>query len=62
MLASLVSRDTVLLSILAGTEIASLAARLPGAGAIVRVMPNLSAAIGNERDENSATFSKSREP
>lgn len=38
--------DTVLLSILAGTEIASLAARLPGAGAIVRVMPNLAARIG----------------
>ncbi|MEQ1499694.1 MAG: pyrroline-5-carboxylate reductase [Novosphingobium sp.] len=38
--------DTVLLSILAGTEIASLAARLPGAGAIVRVMPNIAAAIG----------------
>lgn len=38
--------DTILVSILAGTEIASLAARLPGLRAIVRVMPNLSASIG----------------
>lgn len=35
-----------LLSILAGVELASLAARFPAAGAIVRVMPNLAAAIG----------------
>ncbi|MCC6925113.1 MAG: pyrroline-5-carboxylate reductase [Novosphingobium sp.] len=41
-----VGPQTVLLSILAGTEIASLAARLPGARAVVRVMPNLAAAIG----------------
>ncbi|MFO1254424.1 MAG: pyrroline-5-carboxylate reductase [Sphingomonadaceae bacterium] len=45
-LAPAIGEGTVLLSILAGTEIASLAARLPGAGAIVRVMPNLAAAIG----------------
>jgi pyrroline-5-carboxylate reductase len=38
--------DTVLLSILAGVEIASLAARAPAAKAIVRIMPNLAAAIG----------------
>lgn len=38
--------QTVVLSILAGTEIASLAARLPVAKAIVRIMPNLAAAIG----------------
>jgi pyrroline-5-carboxylate reductase len=38
-------QDTVLLSILAGVEIASLAARTPAA-AIVRIMPNLAAAIG----------------
>lgn len=37
--------DTVLLSILAGVEIESLAARASGA-AIVRIMPNLAAAIG----------------
>ncbi|WP_309622732.1 pyrroline-5-carboxylate reductase [Novosphingobium sp.] len=45
-LSSVIDDSTILLSILAGTEIASLAARLPGAGPIVRVMPNLSAAIG----------------
>ncbi|WP_088309549.1 pyrroline-5-carboxylate reductase family protein [Novosphingobium sp. B 225] len=38
--------DTVLLSILAGVELSSLAARFPQAGAVVRVMPNLAAAIG----------------
>ncbi|HZU63815.1 MAG TPA: pyrroline-5-carboxylate reductase [Novosphingobium sp.] len=37
---------TVLLSILAGVELASLAARFPGIGGYVRVMPNLAAAIG----------------
>lgn len=36
----------VLLSILAGVELSSLAARFPGARALVRVMPNLAAAIG----------------
>lgn len=36
---------TVLLSILAGVEIASLAQRFPRAGGLVRVMPNLAAAI-----------------
>jgi pyrroline-5-carboxylate reductase len=36
----------VLLSILAGAELASLAARFPQASGMVRVMPNLSAAIG----------------
>jgi pyrroline-5-carboxylate reductase len=45
-LAGALGPDAVLLSILAGTEIASLRARLPSAGAIVRVMPNLAAAIG----------------
>ncbi len=40
-----VGEDTVLLSILAGVEIDSLAARTPAA-AIVRIMPNLAAAIG----------------
>jgi pyrroline-5-carboxylate reductase len=45
-LAGAIGPDTVLLSILAGTEIASLRARLPSAGGIVRVMPNLAAAIG----------------
>ena len=45
-LASSLTRTTVLLSILAGAELASLATRFPAAGTIVRVMPNLSAAIG----------------
>ncbi|KQM18914.1 pyrroline-5-carboxylate reductase [Novosphingobium sp. Leaf2] len=45
-LAPIVGRETVLLSILAGIEFASLAARFPQAGALVRVMPNLAAAIG----------------
>jgi pyrroline-5-carboxylate reductase len=37
---------TTMLSILAGVELGTLAARFPDAGAIVRIMPNLSAAIG----------------
>ena len=45
-LAPLVGPHTVLLSILAGVELASLAARFPMAGGIVRIMPNLAAAIG----------------
>lgn len=36
---------TVIVSILAGVEAASLRARFPGAGAIVRVMPNLPVAV-----------------
>ena len=36
---------TVIVSILAGVEVASLRARFPGAGAIVRVMPNLPVAV-----------------
>ena len=45
-LAPLVGPQTVLLSILAGAELASLAARFPDAGGIVRIMPNLAVAIG----------------
>lgn len=45
-LAPAIGPKTVVLSILAGTEIASLAARLPAVKAIVRIMPNLAAAIG----------------
>lgn len=45
-LARVVGPQTVLLSILAGVEIASLASRLAPGCAIVRVMPNLAAAIG----------------
>ncbi len=45
-LARLAGGETILLSILAGVELASLAARFPSAGGIVRIMPNLAAAIG----------------
>lgn len=45
-LAPLMTPDTVLLSILAGAELASLAGHFPLNGGIVRVMPNLAAAIG----------------
>lgn len=38
--------QTVVLSILAGVELASIAARLPPCAGLVRVMPNLAAAIG----------------
>lgn len=46
LLAPLAGQGTTLFSILAGVELASLAARFPDAGAIVRIMPNLAAAIG----------------
>ncbi len=42
----LAGSGTVMLSILAGVELSSLAAQFPDAGGIVRIMPNLSAAIG----------------
>jgi pyrroline-5-carboxylate reductase len=45
-LAPLVTPATIVLSILAGVELVSLAARLPQAQAFVRIMPNLAAAIG----------------
>ena len=45
-LASALQPGTVLLSILAGAELASLAGHFPLNGGIVRVMPNLAAAIG----------------
>lgn len=40
------TRGATVLSILAGVELASLASRFPEAGALVRIMPNLAAAIG----------------
>jgi pyrroline-5-carboxylate reductase len=46
MLAALADGDTVLLSILAGVELASLAASFPHTARLVRIMPNLAAAIG----------------
>jgi len=45
-IARLAGGETILLSILAGAELTSLAARFPGAGGVVRIMPNLAAAIG----------------
>ena len=45
-LAPAIAAETVLLSILAGVELASIAARLPPCAGLVRVMPNLAAAIG----------------
>lgn len=44
--AQLAEAGMVVMSILAGVELASLAARFPKAGGLVRIMPNLSAAIG----------------
>ena len=41
-----IGADTLVLSILAGVDLATLRATFAGAGAIVRVMPNLAAAIG----------------
>ena len=45
-LEALAGPGTTVLSILAGVELVSLAARFPRARALVRVMPNLAAAIG----------------
>jgi pyrroline-5-carboxylate reductase len=45
-LRALVGKETVLLSILAGLELDSMAAQFPQARALVRIMPNLAAAIG----------------
>lgn len=45
-IAPLAADGAVILSIMAGVELASLASRFPGAGGFVRIMPNLAAAIG----------------
>lgn len=44
--AEVLTERTVLLSILAGVELSTLRARFPRNGGIVRIMPNLAAAIG----------------
>jgi pyrroline-5-carboxylate reductase len=44
--ASALEAETLLISILAGVEIASLRARFPAPRAVLRVMPNMPAAIG----------------
>lgn len=41
-----VTADTIVISVLAGVELASLAQRFPQAGAVVRLMPNLACALG----------------
>lgn len=46
-LSPLLASDTVLVSILAGAEIASLRARFAGPAAIVRAMPNLPVSLGH---------------
>lgn len=46
LVAPFAGRETVLLSILAGAELAVLAERFPDAGGWVRIMPNLAAALG----------------
>ena len=45
-IAALVGQGTVVLSVLAGVDLATLRATFPAARAIVRVMPNLAAARG----------------
>jgi pyrroline-5-carboxylate reductase len=45
-LAPALGPDTLLLSILAGVEVTTLRARLPAPRAVIRVMPNMPAAIG----------------
>lgn len=45
-LAPALEAETLLVSILAGVEIASLRARFPAPGPVLRVMPNLPAAVG----------------
>ena len=45
-LSRIAGSETIVLSILAGVELASLAKRFPEAKAMVRIMPNLAAAIG----------------
>lgn len=44
--ASLVGPETLVVSIMAGVDLATLSAALPGAGAVARLMPNLPAALG----------------
>lgn len=44
--ARLADTNTTILSLLAGVELATLAARFPAAGAHVRLMPNLAVALG----------------
>lgn len=45
-MASLIGPETAVLSVLAGVDLPTLGKAFPAAGAIVRVMPNLAAALG----------------
>ena len=59
-LASRIASSTILVSILAGVEVASLRARFPGCGPIIRAMPNLPVSeglgvIGLFGDQHAAT-------
>lgn len=45
-IAPLVTKDTLVLSILAGVDLATLRQAFPAAAAVVRLMPNLAAALG----------------
>lgn len=45
-IAPLIGAATIVLSVLAGADLATLRATFPAAGAVVRVMPNLAAALG----------------
>lgn len=42
----LISAETIVLSVLAGADLTTLRTTFPAAGAVVRVMPNLAAALG----------------
>jgi pyrroline-5-carboxylate reductase len=58
-IAPLAGPQTLVISILAGKRIADLAARLPEAGAFVRVMPNTPAAVGRGAAAGAASDSLS---
>ena len=58
-IAPLAGADTLVVSILAGKRIADLMARLPGAGAFVRVMSNTPAAVGRGASAGVATLEAS---
>jgi pyrroline-5-carboxylate reductase len=58
-IAPLAAGGTLVLSIMAGKRIADLRARLPGAGAFVRVMSNTPAAVGRGASAGAATPSTS---
>ena len=56
-IAALIGPQTSVLSVLAGVDLPTLGKAFPGAGAIVRVMPNLAAALGKSPIAVSGTVS-----